>query len=180
MLLSFTFYSGLFRANFKHLAFYRTISSIFMAIGSKPTGKLIVDFEGRSVVYDFGELDEVSLAYAITIHKTGDQICRITCVSNIPAVAADHGHTASSVGRRGRRAVDPADQHCRIQLPVDKKHVLRGLGIDLPRHDVGCETSVNDEPPVGAFLHPCAIATRRLRRSVKAARGKQWRGDFIG
>ncbi len=27
-------------------------------------------FDQREVVYDFGELDEVSLAYAITIHKS--------------------------------------------------------------------------------------------------------------
>jgi exodeoxyribonuclease V alpha subunit len=30
---------------------------------------VLVDFEGRTVVYDFGELDELSLAYALTIHK---------------------------------------------------------------------------------------------------------------
>jgi len=29
-----------------------------------------VNFDGRDVVYDWGELDEVSLAYAITIHKS--------------------------------------------------------------------------------------------------------------
>jgi exodeoxyribonuclease V alpha subunit len=29
-----------------------------------------VNFDQREVVYDFGELDEVSLAYAITIHKS--------------------------------------------------------------------------------------------------------------
>jgi len=29
-----------------------------------------VNFDAREVVYDFGELDEVSLAYAITIHKS--------------------------------------------------------------------------------------------------------------
>jgi len=32
--------------------------------------ELAIDFEGREVIYDFGELDEVSLAYAITIHKS--------------------------------------------------------------------------------------------------------------
>lgn len=29
-----------------------------------------IDFEGREVVYDYGELDEIALAYAITIHKS--------------------------------------------------------------------------------------------------------------
>jgi exodeoxyribonuclease V alpha subunit len=31
--------------------------------------ELVVDFDGRDVVYDFGELDELSLAYCITVHK---------------------------------------------------------------------------------------------------------------
>jgi len=32
--------------------------------------EVTVRFEQREVVYEFGELDEVSLAYAITIHKS--------------------------------------------------------------------------------------------------------------
>jgi exodeoxyribonuclease V alpha subunit len=32
--------------------------------------ELIVRFDDRDVPYDFGELDEISLAYAITIHKS--------------------------------------------------------------------------------------------------------------
>ncbi len=32
--------------------------------------ELTIDFDGRIVVYDFGELDEISLAYALTIHKS--------------------------------------------------------------------------------------------------------------
>ncbi len=31
--------------------------------------EVVVDFEGKSVAYDFGEMDEISLAYALTIHK---------------------------------------------------------------------------------------------------------------
>ncbi|QBG46819.1 ATP-dependent RecD-like DNA helicase [Verrucomicrobia bacterium S94] len=34
------------------------------------TSELAVDFEGRRVVYDFRELDELVLSYAITIHKS--------------------------------------------------------------------------------------------------------------
>ena len=33
-------------------------------------GELAVNFEGREVVYPFGELDELVLAYAMTIHKS--------------------------------------------------------------------------------------------------------------
>ena len=33
-------------------------------------GELIVTFDGRDVSYGFGELDELMLAYATTIHKS--------------------------------------------------------------------------------------------------------------
>ncbi|MFM7148662.1 MAG: ATP-dependent RecD-like DNA helicase, partial [Gemmataceae bacterium] len=32
--------------------------------------EVVVNFEGREVAYDFGELDELTLAYAMTIHKS--------------------------------------------------------------------------------------------------------------
>jgi hypothetical protein len=32
-------------------------------------GRLFIDFDGRTVAYEFGELDELSLAYATSIHK---------------------------------------------------------------------------------------------------------------
>src|SRR5262249_42078985 len=32
--------------------------------------ELTVDYDGRSVVYDFNDLDELALAYALTIHKS--------------------------------------------------------------------------------------------------------------
>lgn len=33
-------------------------------------GELVVDFDGREVAYGFGELDELALAYATTVHKS--------------------------------------------------------------------------------------------------------------
>jgi exodeoxyribonuclease V alpha subunit len=33
-------------------------------------GEVTIDFEGRLVTYDVGELDEVALAYAATVHKS--------------------------------------------------------------------------------------------------------------
>ncbi|MGC1954896.1 MAG: ATP-binding domain-containing protein, partial [Gammaproteobacteria bacterium] len=33
-------------------------------------GQVFIDFDGRTVAYEFGELDEVSLAYAASIHKS--------------------------------------------------------------------------------------------------------------
>src|SRR5688572_425421 len=33
-------------------------------------GQVEIDFDGRTVTYDLGELDEVTLAYATTVHKS--------------------------------------------------------------------------------------------------------------
>ncbi len=41
----------------------------FIDFVNVPEGVLHIDFEGRSVVYNSDELDEVALAYATTIHK---------------------------------------------------------------------------------------------------------------
>jgi len=34
------------------------------------TREMVIEFDGRAVVYDFDELDRVVLAYATTIHKS--------------------------------------------------------------------------------------------------------------
>jgi exodeoxyribonuclease V alpha subunit len=34
------------------------------------TSEMVIEFDGREVTYGFGELDEVALAYATTIHKS--------------------------------------------------------------------------------------------------------------
>jgi exodeoxyribonuclease V alpha subunit len=40
------------------------------ASASSATANLLIDFDGRAVAYDSDELDEISLAYAITIHRS--------------------------------------------------------------------------------------------------------------
>jgi exodeoxyribonuclease V alpha subunit len=42
----------------------------FIAKIDHEEGELAIDIEGRPVIYPFGELDEVVLAYATTIHKS--------------------------------------------------------------------------------------------------------------
>ena len=41
----------------------------FVTAVDAEAGELLVDFDGREVAYDFGELDELVLAYATTVHK---------------------------------------------------------------------------------------------------------------
>lgn len=42
----------------------------FVAAIDTDEAEVLIDFDGRQIVYEFGELDEVALAYAITIHKS--------------------------------------------------------------------------------------------------------------
>jgi exodeoxyribonuclease V alpha subunit len=42
----------------------------FVATIDADANEIIIDFDGRSVTYGFGELDEVVLCYATTIHKS--------------------------------------------------------------------------------------------------------------
>ncbi len=54
--------------NYKKEVFNGDIGRV---VAIEPTDReLVVDFDGKTVVYDFGELDELTLAYALTIHRS--------------------------------------------------------------------------------------------------------------
>jgi len=60
-----------FRASFLKAAAPTTAEGIEKYLGSgMEESELSIDFDGREVVYGFGELDELVLAYATTIHKS--------------------------------------------------------------------------------------------------------------
>ena len=89
-------------------------------------GELVVDFEGREVAYGFGELDELVLAYATTIHKSqGSEYPAVVIPLTtqhypmLPAQPALHrrdpgqaaggaGRPAQGAGDRRTRPADPA------------------------------------------------------------------------
>ena len=54
-------------------------------------GQVEIDFDGRIVTYDVGELDEVALAYAATVHKSQG--------SEYPVVVHSSGDAALSDAR---------------------------------------------------------------------------------
>jgi exodeoxyribonuclease V alpha subunit len=56
------------RNNYEKEVFNGDIGKVKMV--QKDTGALIVDFDGRDVIYDSSELDELVLAYAISVHKS--------------------------------------------------------------------------------------------------------------
>ena len=89
-------------------------------------GELVVDFEGREIAYGFGELDELVLAYATTVHKSqGSEYPAVVIpltTQHYPMLAAqpdlhrrDPGQAAGGAGRaeagardRGARRSRPA------------------------------------------------------------------------
>jgi exodeoxyribonuclease V alpha subunit len=48
-------------------------------------GKLLVDFDNRTLEYDFEELDELVLAYAMTIHKSQGNEFKVVIVPMVMA-----------------------------------------------------------------------------------------------
>jgi exodeoxyribonuclease V alpha subunit len=88
--------------------------------------ELIVDFDGRQVPYDFGELDELALAYACTIHKAQG--------SEYPAVLIPlHGQHFVMLQRnllytgitRGKRLVVLVGQRRALALAVGRQDTAR-------------------------------------------------------
>ena len=102
--------------------------------------ELTVNFEGRPVVYDFADLDELTPAYAITIHKAQG--------SEFPAVVIPltHGHhimlrrnllyTALTRGRRFVVLIGPAGA-VRTALANDREQVRRSGLADKLRSGAG-------------------------------------------
>jgi ATP-dependent DNA helicase RecD-like protein len=85
--------------------------------------QVAVRFDHRLVKYDFGELDEISLAYAIAIHKSQgsefpgsrDPSCHATlhAAATKPDLHRDHAGEAAARGNRAEEGVG----HCRPQRP---------------------------------------------------------------
>ncbi len=104
-----------------------TIASI-----QKETATLTVDYDGRRVSYDFTELDDLSLAYAITVHKSqGSEYPAVVIpllTLHYPLLQRNLLYTAISRGKRQvvmigtRKALAIAVQNNRPQ------HRLSGLG----------------------------------------------------
>jgi ATP-dependent RecD-like DNA helicase SH3 domain/UvrD-like helicase C-terminal domain len=96
-------------------------------------GELVADFDGREVTYGFGELDELVLAYATTIHKSqGSQYPAVVIPlsSALPDAAAEsrlYGGDARQAPRGACWAAEGAgDRH---QGRADAKAVVEALGM---------------------------------------------------
>jgi exodeoxyribonuclease V alpha subunit len=76
----------------------------FITSIDRDLSELTVDFEGRPVIYDFDELDQVVLAYAITIHKSqGSEFPAVVVpvtTQHYPLLQRNLIYTAVTRGRR--------------------------------------------------------------------------------
>jgi hypothetical protein len=66
-------------------------------------GELSVDFDGREVIYSFGELDELVLAYATTIHKSQGSEYPARTAQNVHSGVSPYIAAKASRCRNGRR-----------------------------------------------------------------------------
>ena len=90
------------------------------------TSEMLIDFDGREVTYGFGELDEIVLAYAITIHKSqGSEYPAVVIpltTQHYPMLQRNLFYTAVT---RGKRLVVIVGQKKAIAIAVKGKQVGR-------------------------------------------------------
>jgi exodeoxyribonuclease V alpha subunit len=93
---------------------------------SKTDGTLVVDYDGRSVTYDLLDLDELTLAYAVSVHKSqgseyGAVIIALT-MAHFPLLQRNLLYTALTRGKHlviivgSSRAVHTAFENNRTRL----------------------------------------------------------------
>jgi exodeoxyribonuclease V alpha subunit len=82
-------------------------------------GEITVDFEGREVVYGFGELDELVLAYATTIHKSqGSEYPAVVIPLTIQHYAMLQRNLVYTGVTRGKRLVVLVGQRKALAIAV--------------------------------------------------------------
>jgi exodeoxyribonuclease V alpha subunit len=87
---------------------------------------LVIDFDGREVTFGFGELDEVVLAYATTIHKSqGSEYPAVVIpltTQHYPMLQRNLLYTAVT---RGKRLVVIVGQKKALAIAVKGKQTRR-------------------------------------------------------
>jgi exodeoxyribonuclease V alpha subunit len=82
-------------------------------------GELVADFDGREVTYGFGDLDELVLAYATTIHKSqGSEhpaVVTPLLTQHYPMLQRNLVYTGVT---RGKRLVVPVGQRKALAIAI--------------------------------------------------------------
>jgi exodeoxyribonuclease V alpha subunit len=98
---------------------------VVRAIDPEPS-EMVIEFDGRPVTYGFGELDEVVLAYATTIHKSqGSEYPAVVMpltTQHYPMLQRNLLYTAVT---RGKRLVVIVGQKKAVAIAVKGKQTAR-------------------------------------------------------
>jgi len=88
--------------------------------------ELTVDYEGRPVVYDFGELDELALAYALTVHKSqGSEYPAVVVPLHAQHYLLLQRNLLYTAITRGKRLVVLVGSHKALALAVRRQDTSR-------------------------------------------------------
>jgi exodeoxyribonuclease V alpha subunit len=89
-------------------------------------GELVIDFDGREVGYGFGELDQVVLAYATTIHKSqGSEYPAVVIPLTTQHYAMLQKNLVYTGVTRGRKLVVLLGQRKALAIAVKGQQVRR-------------------------------------------------------
>jgi exodeoxyribonuclease V alpha subunit len=89
-------------------------------------GEVMVEFDGRQVAYGFGELDELVLAYATTIHKSqGSEYPAVVIPLTTQHYPMPRRNLLYTGVTRGRRLVVIVGQRRAVGMAVRGGHSLR-------------------------------------------------------
>ena len=88
--------------------------------------ELTVDFDGRAVVYEFDELDELTLAYALTIHKSqGSEYPAIILPLHTQHYLLLQRNLLYTAITRGRKLVVLVGSRQALQLAVERQNTAQ-------------------------------------------------------
>ena len=88
--------------------------------------EMAIDFDGRTVVYDFGELDEIALAYAVTIHKSqGSEYPAVVIPLTTQHYPMLERHLVYTGVTRGKQLVVLVGQPKALAIAVKGQHTRR-------------------------------------------------------
>ena len=149
-------------------------------------GELVVDFEGREVAYDFGELDELVLAYATTVHKAqGSEYPAVVIpvtTQHWPMLQRNLLYTGVT---RGKQLVVLVAQPRAVAIAV-KGQRERGAGRSSRSGSGRCRQPSSDDPmqqrpavaqPVSVLDRYGKRAAQRFRRAARHNRAQHDVGE---
>ena len=104
-------------------------SSMATSVASPPSTRrreVVVDYDGKAVAYDFGELDEIALAYALTIHKSqGSEYPAVVMPLHTQHFMMLHRNLLYTGLTRGKKLVVLVGSRKALEMAVRRQETVR-------------------------------------------------------